>query len=242
VLKGVDYPLRGLLAALIAIVLLSFSTAKYSNVPEKNQPKASPEEKTNDLFLGVSAEGWTAIFTGFLTFSTIGLWLVTRTAANAARDAAEALPIVERAYVFLKSAESNDISNTLTFGDDTVGKFSLKWAFKNHGRTPAKIQDLRMMVRYWPKPPSTNDKSGTPLPAPFVIGAGEEWANNPFTFEVYGAEYEQAKAGQGCIYFWGKLGYADIFNARHEVGFCSQWHFGENRFIITEGDHLNYNT
>jgi hypothetical protein len=41
-------------------------------------------------------------FTAILSFSTIGLWLVTGTAARAARDSADALPNLERAYIFLE--------------------------------------------------------------------------------------------------------------------------------------------
>src|SRR4051794_27948749 len=42
-----------------------------------------------------------AIFTGVLAVSTFLLWLVTGTAARAARDSADALPILERAYILV---------------------------------------------------------------------------------------------------------------------------------------------
>src|SRR3954454_8479991 len=42
------------------------------------------------------------VFTAVLAFSTIGLWLVTGTAARAARDSADALPNLERAYIFIE--------------------------------------------------------------------------------------------------------------------------------------------
>ena len=66
---------------------------------EQNNPAyAAPQQEQLRSLLGISPEGWTAIFTGMLTISTIGLWWVTYTGA---RDGRESLRTVERAVLVL---------------------------------------------------------------------------------------------------------------------------------------------
>lgn len=190
-----------------------------------------------------SAEGWTAVFTGLLTFSTAGLWIVTRTAANAAKAAAEALPKLERAYVLFTGAVSDDIRESLTLGNLTRTRFALKYNTKNHGRTAAIIKAIRLSAGYvevgFPKMP---DAFGSEWPDAFVMGSGDSPPAGTVTFPIAGSDFEKAKKSIGHIFFWGKIEYLDVFDNPHETGLCAEWSFDEGRFIVSECRELNYHT
>jgi hypothetical protein len=58
-------------------------------------------------FIDGHGGGLTALFTIVLAFSTVLLWIVTNKAADAAKTAAEHIPSVERAYLFVTVKSEN---------------------------------------------------------------------------------------------------------------------------------------
>ena len=234
-------------SALVLVVSMWASVLLPS--PHANQATYhATDQKQDNLILGITAEGWTAIFTGLLTFSTIGLWLVTRDASNAAKAAGEALPKMERAYVFFNSltcaqlGEPGDIVLLIWKQNPTkTANFRLLYGFKNHGRTPAIVTSLNVYARFVAGEISEK-VVGDPLPMPLVVSGGESPPESSFNCVVTGAEYQEARAGHGYIFFWGKIAYLDVFEAQHETGICAHWHFGEARFVISETKELNYYT
>ena len=76
------------------------------------------------------------IFTGCLVVCNIYLWRSTDKAANAAQKAAEALPTIERAYVFvnMNGAVSNLIKN--------ICLFTVPINLINQGKTPAILKKI----------------------------------------------------------------------------------------------------
>jgi hypothetical protein len=128
--------------------------------------------------------------------------------------------------------------------DGTV--FTVKYGFKNSGRTPAIMKRIQIGAEYieneLPKGIRFTYGDGT-LPAPLIIGSDKTPPENDIQLWVTGPDYEKARVGIGRIFFWGKLTYLDVFGASHETGICSEWHFGQSRFVIsTDCEELNYYT
>jgi hypothetical protein len=82
-----------------------------------------------------------AVFTLVLAVSTIFLWRVTNTNrnANAARDAAEALPAIERPYVLVTGGGSLTVAAQMT----RAPRPAVFYRAGNYGRTPAIIENVR---------------------------------------------------------------------------------------------------
>jgi hypothetical protein len=94
------------------------------------------------------------LFNGGLLYVTISLSESTRIAANATKDAVDALPVVERAYVYpvIVSAEavSYYIRDAIAYGagdpskDDAPsdGFVSVDFRLRNYGKTPAILKSV----------------------------------------------------------------------------------------------------
>jgi hypothetical protein len=106
----------------------------------------------------------------------------TLTAASAAKEAAEYIPRVERAYLFLHD-EIRDFHLALAPGQLST----VRIAFKNHGKTPAIIIELQMALQIRAATPIKNDLVAvevTPVPVgQMVSGDGVFW-QAPFQFRV----------------------------------------------------------
>jgi len=192
------------------------------------------------------AAGWTAIFTAILTISTIGLWIVTNKAANAAKTAAEALPILERAYTFFTSATSEEIEKYIAEDDEKVEYYNvtIKYTYANNGRTPAIIKSLKFGAKYIEKrfPQKSDVIIGGDLPADIVVTDKRGDISGTVHFQISGIEIQKAKHTVGHIFFWGEIGYEDVFDRYHTTGLCCQWHFRQSRFVISKSKELNYRT
>ena len=185
------------------------------------------------------------LFNGLLFGSTLLLWVSTRKAANAAKSAAEALPRLERAYVFFISATSADFDEPPFELGGIPRVIRIKYRFKNSGRTPAILKRIQIGAEYLQSgfPAKGNFTYGDgKLPAPLIVGSDESPPESNAQARVSGTDYEWAKQGVGRIFFWGKLTYLDVFGASHETGICSEWHFGQSRFVVSDCDELNYYT
>jgi hypothetical protein len=162
----------------------------------------------------------------------------TKVSADAAKKSVEHIPNVERVYVFFASATSDAIP-------DPHGFIKIKYSFKNSGRTPAILRRIQIGAEYLESGFPTNIKftyGDGNLPAPQIVGADKTPPENDVLLLITGVDYEKAKIGIGRIFFWGKLTYFDVFGASHETGMCSEWHFGQSRFVISECGELNYYT
>jgi hypothetical protein len=169
-----------------------------------------------------------------------------RQSADAATKAAAHVPQTERAYLFLELDISSNFETI--FPEKPEGPFirpHVQFGFRNHGRTPAIIQELQATAKYWPK------SAGAPpisLAVPLTIQPGLVVSSEPITgyrvtFSLTKGQFDNAYFGrQGYIMFWGKIIYLDVFQVRHETGWCRAnqrdgrgWSFG--------GDEtLNYYT
>lgn len=182
-------------------------------------------------------EGWTALFTCLLFVSTALLWQVTKASAEAAKAAAEALPKVERGYVFREGAVDYFVAYS------PVHSYA-SFRFKNLGKTPVALTDIYRFFGYMPreKDPEKLIKLQMPIDPVIPLGAGEI-AEEPFqaNCQITVDEYNAAHSGEGTWILIVCLGYEDIFGERHETWFCERFR-GEAGFLPYRSDSLNKRT
>jgi hypothetical protein len=96
-------------------------------------------------FLDGHGAGITALFTIILAVSTILLWVVTNKAAEAAKAAAEHIPIVEGAFAYVLLVEDliRDQLDSIEKGQTAGGMPRIRIRLKNFGKTPAFIETFR---------------------------------------------------------------------------------------------------
>jgi hypothetical protein len=135
-------------------------------------------------FLRVDGEAVTAFFTLVLSVSTIALWLSTRKAADAAREAAEFIPSVERAYIFVEpkisTTTSFDIFDNSKIGPNAIGT---SYVFTNHGKTPAIIQSIEVHFDFWTDAPdNSHHVQSKILGGEIILKAGESTGRDTESF------------------------------------------------------------
>jgi hypothetical protein len=158
--------------------------------------------------------------------------------ADAAKDAATALPRLERAYVFFSSVESADVSNF-----SPAYPVIIRYKYFNHGRTPAIIKAIQVDGRYirtgFPEPLGSD---GGRLPTDLIFGTGDKPNSNQVPVLIRAPDHLEATKGIGNIFFWARIDHEDVFGKPHVTAMCCEWHFGQDRFIVSGGKELNYHT
>ncbi|MDE2232527.1 MAG: hypothetical protein KGJ90_00145 [Patescibacteria group bacterium] len=177
---------------------------------DTNQSKRPPNDNPS-VFLAVGAwanarhdaiEAISAIVSAFFAFvltgSTIGLWIVTGRAANAAKAAADDLPRVERAYLFT--------GVMIRVGPGRTGDVNL--LVLNVGKTPGFLES--MYGEFSEIEPTKETGTGALYSTDVVLSSGERLENPP----IFQAADAIAK------YFYGHISYRDIFKKSHTSRFC----------------------
>lgn len=200
--------------------------------PTAEQIQAEKAKAQDDHNLAVGTV-WLAGLTAVLAFIAVAqLYLFLRqlklsekaardaeTAANAAKASADALPKIERAYVFVEVTISDLIESM-----HEIGHFDITVRLANHGKTPALLTLLRSYIVWSESPPEAlveHEKAGRPLPPGLVVGAEK-------TFELtsqHGVDDEVNRQLHDIVsrmYFVGVVEYEDIMRVKHRTGFC--WH------------------
>ena len=146
-----------------------------------------------------------AFFTGLLWYYNKKLWKTAAQSAEAAKKAADALPIIERAYIFIETCGPNSfVGNNFTIG----AKIS------NFGKTPAiliKIDAAYIWEEQYPiKFPEFNCRvsDDVSLIAP----------EKPQVVYIKTPYIPIGKLGKA--FCCGLIEYEDIWKVRHETGFC----------------------
>src|ERR1044072_2364273 len=165
-----------------------------------------------------------ALFTGVLGASTIGLWIQTGKAADAARVAAEHVPKVERPYLFVILQEEN-ISQFVAGieanrkGSDREELF-VRCSFRNYGKTPAflrKIDDNLMLCTDGLPPEPVFGFNDYRL-RENVIASGDRIG--PLccerTIKITDEQASRMAWGLLEVSFHGRVVYDDAFGERHE--------------------------
>jgi hypothetical protein len=163
---------------------------------------------------------------------TYRLWQVTRRSVDVAREAADALPLVERAYVYpLIISPGIEIARYLDYvsswssdptDDDAPAPklISLSFKIKNYGKTPAILHSAYAGFGMYP----IGAEFGLSIPES-VLGAGE--TTGDFTAEMQvGITRKQALliAGHaGALCLTGQVAFSDIWGKRHKTRFIFVW-------------------
>ena len=150
---------------------------------------------TNSDLVTAAATAVIAIFTFSLWWATYRMMKVVREqsidmkdsivaaqkAARAAQDSANALPAIERAYVFSNIKVKKDMSDP-----DTVRDFEAELWLKNHGKTPAIIKEIGFGGHY---PTNPFNKLHIHHPIDSIIGSGDEVYETRYWFPITGNDW-----------------------------------------------------
>ena len=198
-------------------------------------------------------------FTAALWFSTDKLWRSsesqiqtsrqiaaiqarqTRVSNREAIKATEHLSRVERAYLFLAlEVESRIVAFQQELKDT---KSFVKFGFKNHGKTPAIIEELHIMAGFWGASwPAMETAERMIIQKGWAVSAGEIQGGYSTEFSLTLDEITRARNKKGYILFWGKVIYRDVFKDTHESGWCRAYHFPSEGWLFAGDQTLNYYT
>jgi hypothetical protein len=224
------------LAALVLVAVIGLSLSRHPQKPQdhttannKKYYRAVDNDPAASFTIGTWAsdnhdaiEALAAIVSAFfaivLTGSTIGLWIVTRTAANAAQKSANALPAIERAYVFVVPT---------IISSKTMPKMKgVSYHFVNHGKTPAIINGIERHFAPLTGPPdNTRFLANIPDHNGVVIAAGDRYLpeQNGIYEPIQVTNMKDAIAGEipeiEFSWFYGTIAYRDVFENQRYTRF-----------------------
>jgi hypothetical protein len=165
--------------------------------------------------------------------------LITLRASRATISAARALPILERAYVFL--ANDAVLAHPAELGASAAVGTTLNVALANHGRTPAVVRWINLNHQYLAELPEGVYEDHERHGAGLVLGPGETLALPAREMVLARGDWEKAQAGHGGVYLHGRIVYSDIFGAPHETLFCRRYDIGAGAFTLVDSEALNRN-
>lgn len=217
-----------------------------SNAETKN----TDEENSNGQFGTFNNDSiitytkWLMIFTGCLVIYNIFLGFYTMRAANAAKRAAESLPTVERAHIFVDSIEWPNKNGPSSL--DEFNKSTMVITVVNAGRTPAILQncnsELIIKGKDYPSKDDLNHTKSLEIPKGIIIKSDR---TKIFTVRAGFSPtiISEDAFSQSILLCYGYIRYEDIFGKSHKRGFCyelSPQRSHHGRFHISNSTELNY--
>ncbi len=205
-----------------------------------------------------------AIFTLFLWKATSGLWRaaqeqsrdlkrsidLTERTAKAAEMSADALPILERAHLFLVIFNApfrtalESITRRINSGDQnaSIKQVTVTFWFVNHGKTPAIVKEISAGISHREKlPERISDAPRERIAGDLVIPSGGKFptiveiapvsglrASNEFP--ITSADIEIINKGGSFLFFYGRIVYEDIFGEEHVTPYCWRYEAVPNEF------------
>jgi len=200
-------------------------------------------------FLGVltlAALAGQLLLLGALAVVMRGAMRLAATAAEAANRNATAFTSAERAYLFIQIS-----SETIT---DIVGKHArrdpsdrayedktespgLGYAFKNFGRTVARLREISNHLLYSPEfPGKIDDRVLESIPEELVIEPGKSSATYTVLLdEIFTVskvlDFHKQRA---AFWFYGYVKFDDIFGRQHEFRWRFRYRHGDGGFRLIE--------
>ena len=242
-------------AAIVVIAVIGLEVAWYLFIgPPDSGPNQAAKQQQENLFLGLSAESWTAFFTAVLTASTILLWLSTR---KSTRIAETTLTQLERPHLFIENVRQDDPRHALRnwFGFDEAnlkqGVFTAVYDVVNYGRSPAIIKERYASIYIGSAlpdvpTPNRNDVWATEI----VMGEGQRrsgfsifWPGN-MTGEIlndlmisrgYDPDRTPTK-----VFFFAKLRYESVHGTGDEIGVIWEYLIDINQWVPMERENYTY--
>jgi hypothetical protein len=164
----------------------------------------------------------------------------TKLAANAAKESANALPTIERAYVFVKVYLSQNF-----IADKGVTEYTAQISIVNGGKTPAVLLDCIYTTRIvglndeLPEISKTN--SDKPWIPPGIVRANYE-RTELAVIQTNAAEMKSVEACLERLVCYGVIRYEDVFGKAHETGFCWEYQARIKDFYPAKDHKRNYRT
>jgi hypothetical protein len=165
-------------------------------------------------------------------------------AAKAATAAAEALPRLERAYIFIQPKISlktafimyGETSGTIP---DNVG---VEFLITNHGKTPAIIMSMDIRCDFWTSAPDNSQHIPSKLLGnEVVLEAGKSLPEERITIKQF-LNPDAVKAlakGDAYVWFSGSILYNDIFGEQRRTSFRHR--YGSIMRVMTASGGTPYN-
>jgi hypothetical protein len=182
---------------------------------------------------------WTLYYTRRATRAAI-------IAANAAKESADALPAIERAYIFAElmpnaaSLISSPIERVISkrelgFGDAGSAHVRIMYRTVNHGKTPAIIKSITSTIYHLENLPKHIRHANTEVPTADVVRAGDTYPmrENGWFIHDQGINIDAAisiKAGRSFVWICGRVLYDDVFGRERETRFCWRYNRSEGSF------------
>ncbi|HXM85251.1 MAG TPA: hypothetical protein VN899_05560 [Stellaceae bacterium] len=236
---------KWLLIAFLAACLVGACFGEWLSSSKKpqaiNSPQATAYEKPDELPWYRSSAVWTAIFTGLLTLSTAGLWTVTRTAANAAKTAAESLPVVERAYVYPIVISGGDLAGYIEDSENYYPlsltkhdiprpeRTEITFRIKNYGKTPAILKAVYAAFGVYP----LSMEEWLTIPEP-ILGAMETTRDLAAVIQAGLSQNQAARISGGTmsLSFSGEIYFEDIWGIKQSTRFIFVWDKRSNSMVL----------
>lgn len=224
------------------------STEKWIRMPAEpvSAPPPEPDPNRNewreeeDLQAQRDMAEWAAwaviVGIGSMMLTALGVFLVwqtlkeTRKATAAAIEAAEALPKLERAHLFMRNRGLHWTSKPKS--SIRIAKWN--YDFFNYGKTPAIIKGLSVGLICSEEIPDNSDSAAVDLGFEWVLESREESDTKNADLEVDEIEFAAIRARTKFIWLCGVVSYEDIFGDEHTTRF--RWRTNpHDKGVIPEG-------
>jgi hypothetical protein len=182
-----------------------------------DEEKAAETKKAQDDHELTVATAWLAGSTVVLGVAAVATGILTLWSIRLTKQAAEVLPKLERAYLFV-TVELGGFSGR----EDNNVEMRIKIRFHNYGKTPAILKSLRYYTVYDDKTPDSlvqHENADRELPQGLVIGANKEWERTT-PHKLNKEELAAIRDVVQHVYAVGQMKYEDVIGGKHEVSFC----------------------
>lgn len=173
---------------------------------------------------------WIALFTLVLALAAVAQFFTTliqlrrlrqtvdatKEAAKAAKKAAEALPNIERAYIFVDSCM---VDGMIPFNTE-ISDFNILVELSNIGRTPAVLTKLNCDVVWGIGYPIKYSEHGGKVPHGWASLAAGEKMKYKIPIHIPRDILSKIILHELKLVCYGLIEYQDVWRDRHETGFC----------------------
>jgi hypothetical protein len=165
-------------------------------------------------------------------------------AARAAQAAAEALPTVERAYVFMVPALTFGTSVPHSSGvGERYNRISVQFRIENLGKTPAAIESVYVRLGVLPDPPDNRTHLISNIVAgEAIVRSDDAWIPaeiNPIICNISESEFDDISNNRAAIWFYGSILYKDMFGGERTTRF--RWCYSELLEVFTPRGEAPFN-
>jgi hypothetical protein len=191
------------------------------------------------------------IATWILGVVGLGTGIVLYFTLRATREAADHIPRVERAYLFIRP-RLNWRRGAKWYGETqgATNPVQVTWAIINHGKTPAIINGLEIDFEMLTlEPDNTRFIPNILLESETVIEPGEQWPLRDHATrqdaiiglgrELSAEDFDALSEGHAYLWFYGTVSYQDIFGTDHLTRF--RWRGGGIIDVFTAWGSPPYN-